>query len=226
MICAMRVIIITEIKISKVIQESFVKRVKITSMKKVIMFLLLSVMMIGVVSSCKSENKAEPKKELSAKDELLIEAKNGLKNYINDRARNPETFKTSDMRVEYLSDSACVIKFRFVAENQFGGHVNEKAQWIWLKYNGDTYQSWQDTSDDDICEFGKRYLQDDDELDPSLTIVCLDVVETDQYARSLLVKNNVLSFDNSYGVLYCIIKKIGEKVKENKNTDISSLKTW
>ena len=195
-------------------------------MKKVIIFLLLSVMMIGVVSSCKSENKTEPKKELSAKDELLIEAKNGLKNYINDRARNPETFKTSDMRVEYLSDSACVIKFRFVAENQFGGHVNEKAQWIWLKYNGDTYQSWQDTSDDDICEFGKRYLQDDDVLDPSLTIVCLDVIETDQYARSLLVKNNVLSFDNSYGVLYCIIKKIGEKVKENKNTDISSLKTW
>ena len=209
-----------------VIQENFVKRVKFTSMKKVIIFLLLSVMMIGVVSSCKSENKTEPKKELSAKDELLIEAKNGLKNYINDRARNPETFKTSDMRVEYLSDSACVIKFRFVAENQFGGHVNEKAQWIWLKYNGDTYQSWQDTSDDDICEFGKRYLQDDDVLDPSLTIVCLDVIETDQYARSLLVKNNVLSFDNSYGVLYCIIKKIGEKVKENKNTDISSLKTW
>lgn len=195
-------------------------------MKKVIMFLLLSVMMMGVVSSCKSDNKKEPKKELSAKDKLLIEAKNGLKNYINDRARNPETFKTSDMRVEYLSDSACVIKFRFVAENQFGGHVNEKAQWIWLKYNGDTYQSWQDTSDDDICEFGKRYLQDDDVLDPSLTIVCLDVIETDQYARSLLVKNNVLSFDNSYGVLYCIIKKIGEKVKENKNTDISSLKTW
>ena len=190
------------------------------------MFLLLSIMTIGVVSSCKSEKKAEPKKELSAKDKLLIEAKNGLKNYINDRARNPETFKTSDMRVEYLSDSACVIKFRFVAENQFGGHVNEKAQWIWLKYNGDTYQSWQDTSDDDICEFGKRYLQDDDVLDPSLTIVCLDVIETDQYARSLLVKNNVLSFDNSYGVLYCIIKKIGEKVKENKNTDISSLKTW
>ena len=195
-------------------------------MKKVIMFLLLSVMMIGVVSSCKSEKKAEPKKELSVSEKLLIEAKNGLKNYINDRARNPETFKTSDMMVEYLSDSACVIKFRFIAENQFGGHVNEKAQWIWLKYNGDTYQSWQDTSDDDICEFGKRYLQDDDVLDPSLTIVCLDVIETDQYARSLLVKNNVLSFDNSYGVLYCIIKKIGKKVKENKNTDISSLKTW
>lgn len=195
-------------------------------MKKVIISFLLSVMMIGVVSSCKSEKKAEPTKELSASDKLLIEAKNGLKDYINEWARNPETFKTSDMRVEYLSDSACVIKFRFVAENQFGGHVNEKAQWIWLKYNGDTYQSWQDTSDDDICEFGKRYLQDDDVLDPSLTIVCLDVIETDQYARSLLVKNNVLSFDNSYGVLYCIIKKIGKKVKENKNTDISSLKTW
>lgn len=195
-------------------------------MKQFLFLLLFAVIAVEVISSCKSENKTEPKKELSAKDKLLIEAKNGLKNYINDRARNPETFKTSDMRVEYLSDSACVIKFRFIAENKFGGHVNEKAQWIWLKYNGDTYQSWQDTSDDDICEFGKRYLQEDDELDPSLTIVCLDVVETDQYARSLLVKNNVLSFNNSYGVLYCIIKKIGEKVKENKNTDISSMKTW
>lgn len=195
-------------------------------MKHFLFLLLFAVIAVEVISSCKSENKTEPKKELSAKDKLLIEAKNGLKNYINDRARNPETFKTSDMRVEYLSDSACVIKFRFIAENKFGGHVNEKAQWIWLKYNGDTYQSWQDTSDDDICEFGKRYLQEDDELDPSLTIVCLDVVETDRYARSLLVKNNVLSFNNSYGVLYCIIKKIGEKVKENKNTDISSMKTW
>ena len=82
---------VTMLSISTAIQESFVKRVKFTSMKKVIMFLLLSVMMTGVVSSCKSENKTEPKKELSAKDELLIEAKNGLKNYINDRARNPET---------------------------------------------------------------------------------------------------------------------------------------
>ena len=195
-------------------------------MKQFLFLLLFAVIAVEVITSCKRENKTEPKKELSAKDKLLIEAKNGLKNYINDRARNPETFQTSDLRAEYLSDSACVIKFRFIAENKFGGHVNEKAQWIWLKYNGDTYQSWQDTSDDDICEFGKRYLQEDDELDPSLTIVCLDVVETDRYARSLLVKNNVLSFNNSYGVLYCIIKKIGEKVKENKNTDISSMKTW
>lgn len=195
-------------------------------MKKIIISFLLSVVMIGVVSSCKSEKKAEPTKELSASDKLLAEAKNGLKNYINDRARNPETFKTSDMRVEYLSDSACVIKFRCIAENEFGGHVNGKAQWIWLKYNGDTYQSWQDTTNDDILEFGKRYLKDDDVLDPSLTTACLDVIETDQYARSLLIKNNMLSFNNSYGVLYCIIKKKGKKVKENKNTDISSLKTW
>ena len=114
-------------------------------MKQFLFLLLFAVIAVEVISSCKSENKTEPKKELSAKDKLLIEAKNGLKNYINDRARNPETFKTSDMRVEYLSDSACVIKFRYVAENKFGGHVNEKAQWIWLKYNGDTYQSWQDT---------------------------------------------------------------------------------
>ena len=196
-------------------------------MKKVIMFLLLSVMMIGVVSSCKSEKKAEPKKELSVKDKLLIEAKNGLKNYINDRARNPETFKTSDMRVEYLSDSACVITFRYVAENKFGGHVNEKAQWIWLKYNCDTYQSLQDTSNDDIYEFGEPYLIGDSEL-KSLKIcnLCLKMAESDKYARSLLVKNDTMTLDNPYGVIYCIVMKTGSKVKENKNTDISSLKTW
>ena len=54
MICAMRVIIITEIKISTVIQESFVKRVKFTSMKKVIMFLLLAVIAVG--ASAQSKN--------------------------------------------------------------------------------------------------------------------------------------------------------------------------
>ena len=196
-------------------------------MKQFLFLLLFAVIAVEVISSCKSENKTEPKKELSAKDKLLIEAKNGLKNYINDRARNPETFKTSDMRVEYLSDSACVIKFRFIAENKFGGHVNEKAQWIWLKYNGDTYQSLQDTSNDDIYEFGEPYLMED-KISQSLMIVnlCLEMVESDKYARSLLVKNDTMTLDNPYGILYCIIKKIGRKVKENKNTDISSLKTW
>lgn len=48
MICAMRVIITTEIKISKIIQEDFVKRVKFTIMKKVIMFLLLAVIAVGM----------------------------------------------------------------------------------------------------------------------------------------------------------------------------------
>ena len=194
-------------------------------MKKILFSLLLAVIAVGV-TSCSSEKKEEAKKELSAKEKLLIEAKNGLKNYIKDRASNPETFKMSDTRVEYLSDSACVIKFRFIAENKFGGHVNEKAQWIWFKHNGDTYQVWQDTSNYDFCEFGKPYLRNADDLDPSITIVCLDVVETDNYAESLLVKDNVLSFNNSYGVLYCIVKKLGEKVKENKNQDIYTLKTW
>lgn len=196
-------------------------------MRKILFSLLLAVITVGVVSSCKSEKKTEPTKELSVSEKLLIEAKNGLKNYINDRATNPETFKTSDMRVEYLSDSACVIKFRFIAENKLGGHVNEKAQWIWLKYDGDTYQSLQDTSNDDIYEFGEPYLIEDSELKSlEIWVLCLEMVESDKYARSLLVKNETMTLDNPYGVLYCIIKKIGKKVKENKNIDISSLKTW
>lgn len=195
-------------------------------MKKILFSLLLAVIAVGVIS-CSSEKKEEVKKELSAKDKLLAEAKNGLQNYIKDRARNPETFKMSDTRVEYLSDSACVIKFRYVTENGFGGHVNDKAQWIWLKYNGYTYQSFQNTHSDEIYEFGESFLYDDDISQAlSLSCLCMESVEDDDYARNLLVKNNTISMENPYGVLYCIVMRVGEKVKENKNTDISTLETW
>lgn len=196
-------------------------------MKKVLLFFVVIVIVVGTMNSCKNDKKSVTKTELSKKEKLLIDAKNGLKTYIAERARNPKTFECSDMHVSYSSDSACVIKFRFIAENAFGGHFNGKAQWIWLNYNGDTYQSWQDTSEDDIFEFGDLYLCKDGSLQYMKTFnLCYDVAETDPYARSLLLNNDILSLSNSYGVLYCIVMTVGEKVKEKPKTEISSLKTW
>lgn len=182
-------------------------------MKKILFSLLLAVIAVGAIS-CSSEKKEEVKKELSAKDKLLAEAKSGLQNFIKDRARNPETFKTSDMKVEYLSDSACVIKFRFIAENKFGGHVNKKAQWIWLKYNGETYQSWQDSTDEEIYEFGESWIIEDDVLKSmALMTVCMDIAETDTFAHNRIYKDDTAYFGDDYVNLYCIVKSKGEKVK-------------
>lgn len=182
-------------------------------MKRILSLLLLSVITVGFIS-CSSEKKEETKKELSTKDKLLVEAKRGLQNYINDRARNPETFKMSDTRIEYLSDSACVIKFRFVAENTMGGHVNGKAQWIWLKYNEDTYMSWQDSTDEEIYEFGESWIVENDALKSmSLMTVCMDIAENDTFAHSRIYKDDTAYFGDDYATLYCIVKSKGDKVK-------------
>ena len=60
-----------------VIQEYFVKRVKFTSMKKVIMFFILSVMMIGVVSSCGTDGDLEDRLNFPT-DDNNVEVKKDL----------------------------------------------------------------------------------------------------------------------------------------------------
>ena len=117
MICAMRVIIITEIKISTVIQESFVKRVKFTSMKKVIMFLLLAVIMVGVTSCNSLENKA----------------KEQLKETIGDVMKNPDTFKMRNEKTIISNDSLFVMTFSGIGENSYGGHSNQKYEYVFIK---------------------------------------------------------------------------------------------
>ena len=115
----MQVIIITEIKISKVTQEIFVKRVKFTSMKKVIMFLLLAVITVGVTSCNSLENKA----------------KEQLKETIGDVMKNPDTFKMRNEKTIISNDSLFVMTFSGIGENSYGGHSNQKYEYVFIKKN-------------------------------------------------------------------------------------------
>lgn len=66
----------------------------------------------------------------STKQVFLNKTKDALKNFVKDKANNPDAMKISGMKVAFLCDSACALNFRFVAENKLGGHVNGKAQRI------------------------------------------------------------------------------------------------
>lgn len=70
----------------------------------------------------------------STKQVFLNKTKDALKNFVKDKANNPDAMKISGMKVAFLCDSACALNFRFVAENKLGGHVNGKAQFILLEY--------------------------------------------------------------------------------------------
>lgn len=179
-------------------------------MKKTILSMLLAVVMVGSFTSCNPQKDGN-KLQISQKEKFLKEAKDGLNEYIKDRAYNPDAFKVSDSTVVYLTDSACVIKFRYLAENQFGGHINAKAQWIWLSFDGNTYRSWQDNTDEDLYEFGDRWIVER-KLDPAMALLKFEMIEEDSIARKMMVKGNTLDFNNDYAELYCIVMKKGEKV--------------
>lgn len=179
-------------------------------MKKTILSMLLAVVMVGSVISCNPQ-KGGNKPQISPKEEFLKEAKNGLNEYIKDNTYNPNAFKMSESKVVYLTDSACVIKFRFLAENQFGGHINGKAQWIWFNFDGNTYRSWQDNTDEDLYEFGDRWI-DEQQLNPAMANLKFRMIEEDSIARKMMVKRNTLDFNNDFAELYCIVMEKGEKV--------------
>ena len=129
MICAMRVIIITEIKISTVIQESFVKRVKFTSMKKVIMFLLLAVIMASMSAVFTSCNSFE--------DEAIAQ----MRKTIKEMAKNPDTYKITDVDVKFCNDSVCVIHTKEKGQNGMGGWSSSMSEYVYVKttYKGEVH---------------------------------------------------------------------------------------
>ena len=179
-------------------------------------------------TSCNQKENKKVVVEPSAKEKLLQEAKTAIKDYINDKAINPKTFEIRDMKIVYLTDSACVIKFRFLAENGYGGHRNGKAQFVWLKYNGDTYQSWQDSSDDDIYEFGDRFLARNDAFSAICMLnLCLEMAEEDSVAHRMFYTKDGLALNNNYAKLYCIVMKKGERVVNKTQKDYSKpLTSW
>ena len=86
-------------------------------MKKVIMFLLLAVIMVGVTSCNSLENKA----------------KEQLKETIGDVMKNPDTFKMRNEKTIISNDSLFVMTFSGIGENSYGGHSNQKYEYVFIK---------------------------------------------------------------------------------------------
>lgn len=74
-----------------------------------------------------------------------------------------------------------------------------------------TYRSWQDNTDEDLYEFGDRWI-DEQQLNPAMTNLKFRMIEEDSIARKMMVKGNTLDFNNDFAELYCIVMEKGEKV--------------
>lgn len=152
------------------------------------------------------------KPKISAKQVFLNKTKDALKNFIKDKANNPDAMKISEMKVAFLCDSACALNFRFIAENRVGGHVNGKAQFILLEYQDEYYWSWQDDKDDSphcigdwLGNFGAFFA----------ATLHLEFKDTDAFVKSKCPKDSSdcasITMKDEYVQAYCITKKFGEK---------------
>lgn len=95
--------------------------------------------MIAVVfaASCSSKPKEKPKpKDIP----FVVQTKENLKKWIDNNAINPEDFKVSNYQVVWKTDSLCVINFRAIGENGFGGHVRNEFQYFNIKVDGILYE--------------------------------------------------------------------------------------
>ena len=86
-------------------------------MKNNIFSLLLAVIIVGVTSCNSIENKA----------------KKHLKETIVELMKNPDTFKMRNEKTIISNDSLFVMTFSGIGENSFGGHSNQKYEYVFIK---------------------------------------------------------------------------------------------
>lgn len=103
-------------------------------MKKVLMFLAIMIAVFFIVS-CSSKPK-EP--------QIVTDAKVALNYYITHHANNPAEFKVIDLDTLLVNDSLCVLNIQYIAENDKGGHINAKGQYLYLTYKGHKYSYFVD----------------------------------------------------------------------------------
>ena len=71
---------------------------------------------------------------------FVVQTEKNLKKWIDENAINPEDFKVSNYKVVWKTDSLCVINFRAIGENGFGGHVKNEFQYLNIKVDGTLYE--------------------------------------------------------------------------------------
>lgn len=105
-------------------------------MKKILSVLAIMLAAIFMVA-CSDKPKEKPKpKEIP----FVTQTKENLKKWIDNNAINPEDFKVSNYQVVWKTDSLCVINFRAVGENGFGGHVKNEFQYLNIRVDGALYE--------------------------------------------------------------------------------------
>ncbi|MCD8297987.1 MAG: hypothetical protein LUC88_10490 [Prevotella sp.] len=130
-------------------------------------YLFLLVMSLTLVScSQKAKKETQVDEEQQRKNAVIAKAKLGLADYIYTQVYNPDVFEIRDFEIQYVSDSLCVFVFRALAENGFGGHVNTKCGYVFMKYDNEWYDHLEDkVGDGDVVLSGAfkvhRSLADD-----------------------------------------------------------------
>lgn len=101
-------------------------------MKKILS--VLAIMLAAVLlESCKEKPKQAPE---PTEKPFVTQTKKNMYKWIDENAINPEDFKVSNLKVVWATDSLCVINFRAIAENGFGGHVRNEYQYFNIKVDG------------------------------------------------------------------------------------------
>ncbi len=78
---------------------------------------------------------------LSSCNQMESKAKRQLRSTMEELAKNPETFKMSNEKVVFLSDSMCTISFIGRGQNGLGGYSSTRMEYTLVKVNrkdGDT----------------------------------------------------------------------------------------
>ena len=89
------------------------------------------------MAACNNKPKEMPKAEELP---FVTQTKENLKKWIDQNAINPEDFKVSNYEVVWKTDSLCIINFRAIGENGFGGHVKNEFQYLNIKVDGVLYE--------------------------------------------------------------------------------------
>lgn len=118
-------------------------------MRKILFSLLLAVIAVGVMSCSSIESKA----------------KKQLRQTIEEVMKNPDTFKMKNEKVLISDDSLFVMTFNGIGENSYGGHTNQKYEYIYLKNEtedkGIEYMEYLGDANDktSVSEMYKKYTK-------------------------------------------------------------------
>lgn len=160
--------------------------VKNMIMKKILMFMAIMIAVVSL-SSCNSfEDKAKNSLENKAEDSFENKAKKQLHATMKEVARNPKTYKITNEKVIFSSDSMCTISFVGSGQNGFGGYSSSKMEYTFIKVRkSDLHKDGRTT----YCE----------------TLLNME----NQFERMLSIKEEIYNIDN--GLLDVSSKKLYNK---------------